>query len=135
MSLTTDIYNAFAPLVTTFAAGLSPALPVAYPNLNFDPPSEGMWLDFRTFWNGNENYGMSDSGPSIERGFFRIIVNAPAGSGQSAAQAVAELIATAFPKGTTFNVARTDRAPEITGPIQDDPWLMIPVTIYWRATR
>lgn len=136
MSLTTDIYNAIAPLVTAFAAAQSPALPVAYPGLPLDPtPDDGIWLDFRVFWNDGEELGWDDSGMTVERGFFRVIVCSQPGEGIVASQQIAELLVAEFAKGTEFSTARVDRSPTIGGPIVESDRVMIPVTVWWRATR
>ncbi|MBN49988.1 MAG: hypothetical protein CMN85_10635 [Spongiibacteraceae bacterium] len=133
MSLTTDIYNAFAPLVTAFAGGYSPAIPVAYPGVSFDPPDEGNWLELVPVWNQGENYGLADEGPTVERGFFRILVSYR--TGFVSAQTLAEEVVSAFGKGTTFGGALVYESPSITGPVQSDEKTMLSVTIRWRATR
>ena len=132
--MTPAIYDDFCLTVATFASGHSPALPVSYPAVPFTPPDEGIWLEVVAIWNGNTNYGVAQSGPSVEVGMFRVLVMSR-GVGLVAPQEMAELVSDAFPKGSVFGTAMTDTAPEITGPIQHDDKLMIPVTVRWRATR
>lgn len=132
--ITVNIYNAFAPLVTAFAASYSPELEVAYPDLPFTPPDAGAWLEIVTSWNEGENYGWSDDGPTVEMGFFRVIVCYRSGVGIVAAQTIAEAVRSAIPKGTEFGGARAYRKPSISGRIQDDDKSMVPVTVWWRAT-
>jgi len=49
VSNNTDIYNAFAALIATYAA--SKGLPVAWPGINFTPPTTGAWLEVSWFPN------------------------------------------------------------------------------------
>lgn len=133
--MTPAIYDAFCQQVATFAAGYSPDLPVAYPDVSFTPPDEGQWLEVVAIWNGNDNYGVGNAGPSVEMGMFRVLVMSRSGLGIMAGQALAEDVCGAFPKGSVFGSAQMDKAPEITGPIQHDDKTMIPVTMRWRATR
>lgn len=135
MTTTTEIYNAFHPLVTAYAESQSPPMFVAYPNGSGNPPDNEIYIDFRVFWNDGQNYGLSDEGPKVERGIFRLIVNAPSDSYLEEAQIIAEELVTEFKKGTTFGGARVDEAPTIRGPIQKDDWWMVPVSVEWRATR
>ena len=133
MSLTTDIYDAFAELAGEFAA--DKVLPIAYPGISFTPPASGMWLELRPFWNDGENYGLADDGPTSEQGFFRLMACSRVGAGINDVQDLAEDIVAAFPKGTMLAKARVERMPTMSGPIQDDDRTTIPVTIRWRATR
>lgn len=133
MSLTADIYDAFAVQVEGFAT--AQGLRVAYPGISFDPLNDKTWLEVQTFWNDGINYGMANSGPTVEQGFFRILVCRRPGAGLMDPQAVAESIVRAFPKGSQFGPARTERAPSLSGPVQSDDKMVIPVTIRWRATR
>lgn len=135
MSLTVDIYDAFALKVAAFASGLSPALEVSYTGLQFDPPDAGDWLELDTFWNDSANYGWADDGPTVEQGFFRLTACTRSTTGLNGVQGIAEDILAEFAKGTTFGGARVERAPTIGGPIQHDDRLEVPVTIRWRATR
>lgn len=136
MSLTADIYDAFAPLVTAFANSKSPALEVGYPGNHFDPPDSGEWIEIIANWNGSENYGLPDAGPTHLTGFFRLIVGArPSPNAMMTAQKLAEELVAEFAKGTTFGGALVYQAPSIGGPIQEDARLEIPVTVRWRAVR
>ena len=128
-----DVYDAFAPLVTDFASAQS--LKVAYQGLNFDPPSEGLWLELRDFRNGGMDYGMSDFGPATVMGFFRVLVNSRPGFGINSGTDIAELLVSEIPKGTEIGPARIERTPEIGGPIEDDSVIMQPVTFRYRGTR
>lgn len=129
---TTAIYDEFSKLVTSFSD--AQGVGTAYPGLHFKPPSQGEWLELLAFWNGNKNYGLSNAGPSIEQGFFRLLVCSRS-EGLMKAQALAEKVVAAFPKGVVFAGARVETQPSISGPFQEDDKIVVPVTIRWRATR
>lgn len=128
------VYDAFAPLVTTFASTNS--VPVAYPGLHFDPPSEGPWLELSADANDNgEDYGIGDGGPANVLGFFRVRVCNRPGNGINAAAALAESLIADIPKGTEIGPARIYQVPRLTGPVTDDTKLMHTVTWRYRGTR
>lgn len=66
MSNNTDIYNAFAAIVGTYAA--SKSLPVAWPGVNFTPPATGAWLEVAWFPNQSKDMGFGNDF-SQDRGF------------------------------------------------------------------
>lgn len=137
MSLTKDIYLAFGAKVDAFAAGQSPAVPVEYVGspVAFEPPDQGSWLEVRTFFNGSENYAWGAGlGSAVEQGFFRVGV-VTRSAGIPAAQALAEEVATEFAKLTELGTALVYQAPQISGPLQEDDRLTVPVSIFWRAGR
>src|SRR5690606_8581597 len=76
-----DTFDAFATAVGTFAAQLSPALPVAWPGINFTPPDTGEWLEVSVFPNGTENYGMANDAPVEHMGILQVGCCARTGSG------------------------------------------------------
>lgn len=58
VSNNTDIYNAFAAIVGTYAA--SKSLPVAWPGINFTPPATGAWLEVAWFPNQTMDKGFGN---------------------------------------------------------------------------
>lgn len=130
-----QVYDAFAPLVTTFAANQSPELPVGYPGLTFEPPSEGLWLELSADANGGEDYGIADGGPADVMGFFRVRVCNRPGQGINAAAVIAEALIDEIPKGTAIGPARIYQVPRLNGPITDDNKIMHLVTFRYRGTR
>jgi len=133
VSHSTDIYDAFAVQLAAFAAG--EGLAVGYPNIHFTPPDSGLWLELMVFWNGNTNYGLADAGPTVEQGFFRVMVGYRPGAGLMPAQELAESVIETFPKGSLFATARVEQTPALSGPVQLDDKLFVPVTVRWRSTR
>jgi hypothetical protein len=132
--VTLDIYDAFGVRLNAFAAALSPARSVHYIGspVTFVPPSTGEWLEAAVFWNGNENYAWGAE--SVEYGFFRVGV-VTRGGGIQTAQPIAEALVSHFAKLTQLATALVDRMPELSGPLQEDDRLTVPVTIHWRASR
>lgn len=128
------IFTGFGALMSAFAAGLSPSVPVEYVGapVSFTPPDEGEWFEVRTFWNGNENYAWDDDIPAIKQGFFKVGAVSRSG-GLPEAQALADLVVAEFAKGTTFGGARVEKEPEQSSPLQEDDRLTVPVTIRWRT--
>lgn len=133
MPITSDILDAFCAHVATVAAGLG--LPVSYPGVQFTPPANGGWVEVDAHWNGNTPYALAADGPSVELGFFRVLVNWRTGRGPMPAQDAAETIVSSIPKGSKFATARTDREPSISGMLVDPDRLILPITVRWRATR
>lgn len=127
----TDIYDAFAELVVSFAT--AQGLPCSYPGLGFSPPATGPWLELQWFPNQTQNYGMDDDGPSLMQGFAQLSACYRPGSGIMVGTAITDQIIAAFAKGTTFAGMRVERKPWTSSIIQDPQRIMHPVTIRWRG--
>lgn len=129
------IYNAMATAVAGFAQQhASPELRVAYPGLHFDPPDSGIWLELRWFQNGSDEYGIANDGPSVPRGFFRLIVCQRPGAINEAV-GLAEAIISNWSKGTYIGPARIDETPSLGGPVEEPNRVSHPVTIRYWASR
>jgi len=128
-----EIYDAFAAAVTTFAGLLSPPLPVAFPNVQFEPPDSGPWLEVSWFPNETQNYGIGNAGPSIHLGFGQIAVVARKGAGLAVPMDIAGAALAAFTKGTLLGPARIYRKGWISSVVQEPDRVMIPVTLPYRA--
>lgn len=127
------IYDTFAGLVGTFAAGLSPALDVAYPGLKFDPPDTGMWLELTWIPNEPVNYGMANEGPRLLQGLAQVSVCYRPGTGIVDGLRVAGQVITEFEKGTTFAGVRVERRPWVANVIETPERVAHPVTVPWRG--
>lgn len=103
------------------------ALPVAWENVEFSPPPDGLYL--RAFLlpaNGatlNLEYGMS------EIGLYQINVCTPLGKGPRQAEKLAEALQALYPAGDVLGGARLVRQPAIGPPIPDGVSRIVPVTI------
>lgn len=133
MSIDSDIYDDFAELVGTFAAGLSPPMAVSYPGISFTPPAEGMWLEVRWFPNETQNYGIPNAGPFLMQGFGQVSACYRIGSGIVGGLSVAGAIVSALGKGTVLGRVKVERQPWISAVITEDDRLMHPITIPYRG--
>lgn len=127
------VYDDFAAKVSTFAAGLSPPLPVAFPGVGKDPPSDGQWLEVSWFPNETQNYGRSDDAPALSQGIGQVAVCYRPGGGIVEGLALADQVITAFPKGTVFVDVRVYRKPWVSSVVIQPDYVMHPVTIMWRG--
>lgn len=129
MATDSDILNA----ALTRMAALSTSLPIAWPGVNFTPPSEGMWFEVRHFPNESENLAMNDNSKNIFLGFLQVSVYTRPGSGIVSLTEEAEKIQAHFPKGQAFGPVQVRKRPSQSPPITDDGFIFIPVTIYYRG--
>jgi hypothetical protein len=131
------VYDAFGTAFSAFAGGYSPVIPVSYPGESYDPPSDATttWFEVRLFMGDTRDYGLSDEGPAVVEGVFRIGVAGKPPIGLYPLLARAKDIVDEFTKGTVFGTALVDRKPAIGGPIEFDDRTIVPVTISWRLTR
>lgn len=127
------VYDDFAEKVSTFAAGLSPPLGVAFPGVGFTPASEGAWLEVRWFPNETQNYGLADDAPSLSQGFGQVSVCYRPGDGIVDGLALADAVIAAFPKGTILEDVRVYRKPWVSTVIEQPQLVMHPITIPWRG--
>jgi hypothetical protein len=123
------IFTAFADKLAAFVASLSPEIPVAYPNVHFTPPADGVWLEMAWFPNETRNYGIADDGPAQVRGFGQVSVCSRTGSGALDALDLAGSIIEWFAKGTELGHARVETMPWASSVLQSDDRLVVPVTI------
>lgn len=133
MSTDAAIYSAFAVLVTSFAAGLSPPLPVAYPGIPFTPPTTGEWLELAWFPNETQNYAMDNAAGAVHSGFFQVAACERPGAGIMVGATLAGAVVSAFPKGTAFSGATVERKPWISSVLVMDEKLIYPVTVRYRS--
>lgn len=128
-----EIYDAFAVAVSTFAGALSSPLPVSFPDLQFDPPATGPWLEVAWFPNETQNYGIGNAGPSIHRGFGQVAVVQRKGVGLVDPMVLAGGVLAAFAKGTLIGPARVYREGWISSVVQESDRVMLPITIPYRT--
>jgi hypothetical protein len=127
------IFQAFAVLLTTFGQQTSPATPVAYPGINFTPPSTGEWIELSWFPNETLNYGIPNDGPSIHRGFVQAMAYTRPGAGVVGVTQLASAIISTYAKGLEVGGATIERKPWMSSVIQEGDKIMVPVTIPYRA--
>lgn len=141
MALRTETKIAEALLAKLGALTLSPAIPIAWPNVAFAPPVDSQGKP-SPFLRANDipaptlGLSLSSTGTNDYVGLFQVDVMWPQGGGVSAAKEVAAAIIAHMKRGTQMD--RQSVRVEVTraslGPvISDDPRIMIPVTITYRA--
>ncbi len=131
-TIETSIWLALKGRVQTLV--LTPALPVAWPNESFSPPSSGY---LRVTWSPNrtERRAVGSSGTPIRPSLLQIDVMAKKDRDVSVALEIAGQVAAHFPadlRVTAHGIScRVVRAPDIAQPLsgEGDVFLMIPVTI------
>jgi len=79
-------------------ASYSTALPIAWPGVNFTPPSEGRWFEVRHFPNTPNNLAMGTDADQEFLGFLQVSVFDRPGSGIVNMTEEAEGIVAHFPK-------------------------------------
>lgn len=115
---------------------LSPALPVAWPNVPFSPPA-GTYLEAAFLPNRTENLFMSNTDPDMFQGLLQVTVIYKAANGIVRPNDIAGAIVTHFAKGSRIRsqgitIMIEDR-PSVAGPIQDDTHIRLPVTVRYRC--
>lgn len=116
---------------------LFPALPIAYIGVNFAAPDTGMWLEAKIFPAPVVEMGMADASDISHRGVFQVGVIDGAGKGAIEASEVAATIIKHFKKGTELSVLdtklRITNRPSISGPIQYEHKLIVPIEIRYQC--
>lgn len=120
----------------SWLAGMSPALPTAWENVEFTPAQGTPYQRVNLLAADPDN---TTQGPAmfIEVGIFQVTLNYPAGAGYVAAEARAEAVRSRFKRGTTLTQdgvrVHIIRTPAIAPAIQEPGWYSIPVGIRWQA--
>ncbi len=125
-----EAYDDFATQVTAFADGV----PVAYPGVSFQVPSDGLWLAIDWVPNRPLNYGIANDGPSLERGLAVITVSAEPGAGIMPVLQMAERVRQAFGKGTRFGAVKVYSKPAIQVLPSEPHRLAVVVTAQWHGS-
>ena len=115
---------------------LSPAMSVAYPNVEFTPPEDG-YLRAQHFPNTTNQITLGDTGENRHIGLFQVDVFWPKGAGEIAPKERAALVAAHFKRGTTITqdglAIRIIQPPTVSGIINGDRFVQVPVTIPYQV--
>lgn len=127
------IYNALAWHLSQLV--FSPAIPVAWPNIDFTPPSSGKWIRLHQIPAPTVPLSVDTGGANEYLGVTQISVFWPLNTGLVQPKEVAAQIIDHFSRGT--RIERESVTVEITqaycsAPIYEDR-VMIPVTIFYRS--
>lgn len=130
MGVQTDIYTAAMTLLATIPTGTA----VAWPNVDFKPPSgaDALWLAADHFPNQNRELVMGTDG-TLYLGFIQVKVYFRPNQGIVKALTEAEAVVDLFPKGTALGIVRVEGVPSIAPPVYDDDSGFVPVTILYRG--
>lgn len=124
-----------ALLARLAALTLSPALPVAYPDVAFTPPDSGMWIEAAILRAKTATLGISAW--EEHAGIFQVTVVAPKGVGAIKTTQVADAIAAWFPRFTRLPNGSVEvgiyEPPAIAHPIDEPPYTRTPVSIRYRT--
>lgn len=128
----TAIWNALASRMQTLT--LSPALPIAWPNVAFEnPTTAGAFLRVNFLPNPAEAVTIPHDGWDRHSGIMQVDVMWPEGEGIAPAMQRAEAVAAHFPRGWQVRndgvLVQIVRRGTIAPAIQDPPFVMVPVSI------
>lgn len=145
MSKDAEVYDALATRAGTMVL-TTPALPVAYPDLSFDPATDapsGKYVEVSFFPNRPAWEGIATG--ALKQGLLQITVVWPRGSalpqGEEAGigppLAIADLVTAHFAKGTVMvsgtTKVKVSREPWVSPPLTDAAETRVPVSISWTA--
>lgn len=129
MSVTTEILEACLAHLAAF--DVSPAIFVAWPGIEFDPPDTDIWLEARTFPNEPRDLAWNDDSRHEDRGFFQIRIFYRPGVGQVEPSQLADDLIDYFPKGLILGPVCVKKRGWQSPAVTDEDKLFIPVTISW----
>lgn len=135
MAIETDIMAALFVRAGSFAA--SPALPVAWPNLPFTPPSDQRYLRVQFVPNMASRVLIDSDGAHRRIGLLQISVYWTKGVNIAGPMAVAAAIAAHFPCDTKLRsgaaTVRITKTPDVRDLIVEAAAVQIPVMIDWEC--
>jgi hypothetical protein len=115
---------------------LSPALPVAWPNVSYDPPLTG-YIRVTHIPNIARRLFLGSSDPHQRMGLLQVDVFTPLNKGASAATEIAGKVAEHFAcdlKMVSGDVTvRVSKAPDVNQAIADDAYWFVPTTVTYEA--
>ena len=132
---TARVRQALETALATWAAAQSPAIPIAYENLPFSPPTtrylRAFLLPART-----RSLGLDRKHRSYA-GIFQVSICVPTGAGPGAALALADALATVYAPSTPLTAAGLKvvlTEPSTPGPALQEPgWHVLPVSVPYQA--
>ena len=125
-------------LFTRLAAlSLSPALPIAWPDVNFAKPANGKYLEGIFIPNGAERQWIDSDGAHRFFGMLQVSVHWPSGAGSTAPTEIGGAVAGHFPADLILTEGgvsvRITKRPDVGGPITETTGAMVPVTIEYEV--
>lgn len=118
------------------ALTLSPAHPVAWPNLSFTAPADRRYLRVSHLPNSTDRLFVGSSDPHQHQGILQVVVCAPLNKGEAAVMEIAGLVADHFPPDLLMaDGVRVSKRADIATALIEDTEIQIPVSIRYRAFR
>lgn len=133
-SVETKIVEAFFARLQALV--LTPAHPIAWPNVSFTPPADSRYLRANELPSPTAGVSLAVDGANEYSGLFQIDVFGPLNTGSSAPKELAGAVVKHFKRGTRLDREglRIDVMQASIGPaLRDDPRWMVPVTVRYRA--
>lgn len=125
-------------------ATMSPALPISYPGVGFEPPTDGSpWLRATLMKGDPLSLSVNFSGSSKYVGLLQVDLFAPPQTSLLTMTATIGPVVTAFKRGTQMEqdgfVIKINDAPSVGDLVNEKPsgsvtltrWLMLPVRVRW----
>ncbi|MFE1598186.1 phage tail terminator-like protein [Methylobacterium sp. ID0610] len=126
-----------ALLTALTGLALDPPLPLALPGIGYSPVTGKPYLAASYLPNTSRLDGLAFDGDRTHIGLFVVTVVWSAGGGLVKPLDVAARVRRAFAAGTRLEgdpvTVCIDESPEVGAPLDDGPWLRVPVTIRWRV--
>lgn len=107
--------------------------PIAWPGVDFVPPTSGPWLEISVFPNEPDTLGMSADAVQLEIGFVQVLACNRPGSGTMTIATLAEAVAAHYPKALELGPVRVRAKPWLSPAVIDDDRIFVPVTIPYRG--
>lgn len=121
----------------TFAAGQSPVISIAQPNVAFTPQALQTFLEAFVLPVQNVNNGISDASSTEIPGIFQITVVAPSGGGIITPTRLAGKIADHFERSAEITrdgvTVKIENRPSIASYLQESDRLRVPVRVRYYA--
>ena len=120
-----DILQAFNTALNDAALGYE----ISWPNIDFTPPTSGVWLEVSHFPNRGIDRTLSGQNV-IRQGMFQVVIGFRHGDGIFAANTAAQAVADVFPKLTALSNVKVSKVPYISATIDiEDGRVEMPLTI------
>lgn len=138
MAATTTEGKIADALFTKLAAlTLSPVLEIAWPDVAFTPPDEGMWLEASIFDDPVETMALTAGGRPGRSGFLQVTVISPQNVGATTMRDVAGEVIDWFAYTTRLTSGSVavdiSGVPYMSPPVVDPPYIRVPITIPFRS--
>jgi hypothetical protein len=117
-------------------SALTPALPIAWPNRSFTPPSDGKYLRVSDLPLPTRGMSLTNDGTNEYSGLLQVDVMWPLNDGEQPATEAAGAVIAHFKRGTRMDNGgiRIDCVTAYRSPaLRDDPRWQVPVTVSYRA--